>query len=240
MVERQAQGRPSVTPRLELRGIRKAYPAVVANDDIDLGVAPGEIHAVIGENGAGKSTLMKIIYGMVQPDAGDMLWDGREVQSVAGGSPAARHRHGVPAFCPVRYAHRGGKHRARDAGRAVDRGTVEEDLAVAQRYGLPVDPGRHIYSMSVGERQRVEIIRALLQNPGLLIMDEPTSVLTPQAVEKLFVTLAPARRRGLQHPLHQPQARRDQQLCDERDGAARWEGDGPAIRGAKAPPRWRA
>ena len=176
--------------RLELRAIRKAYPAVVANDGIDLTVAPGEIHAVVGENGAGKSTLMTIIYGMVKPDSGDMLWNGREV-TVA--TPADAQKLGIGMVF---------QHFA-----LFDTLTVAENIAlamadrpkldalsgrireVAARYGLPVDPGRHIYTMSVGERQRVEIIRALLQDPELLILDEPTSVLTPQAVETLFVTL---------------------------------------------------
>ena len=176
--------------RLELRGISKAYPLVVANDGIDLTVAPGAIHAVVGENGAGKSTLMKIIYGMVRPDAGAMLWNGREVHVA---SPAEAQRLGIGMVF---------QHFA-----LFDTLTVAENIAlampeklpleavsakiveVASRYGLPVEAGRHIYTMSVGERQRVEIIRALLQRPGLLIMDEPTSVLTPQAVETLFVTL---------------------------------------------------
>jgi simple sugar transport system ATP-binding protein len=176
--------------RLELRGISKSYPAVRANDRIDLTVAPGEIHAVVGENGAGKSTLMKIIYGMVRPDAGDVLWNGRETQI---SSPAEAQRLGIGMVF---------QHFA-----LFDTLTVAENIAlalpeklplkavaariveVASRYGLPVDPGRHIYTMSVGERQRVEIIRSLLQKPGLLIMDEPTSVLTPQAVDTLFVTL---------------------------------------------------
>ena len=182
---------PSYTEhRLELRGIRKAYPAVVANDGIDLSVDPGEIHAVVGENGAGKSTLMKIIYGMVRPDSGEMLWDGREV---AIATPADAQKLGIGMVF---------QHFA-----LFDTLTVAENIAlalpgkppidalskriaeVAARYGLPVEPGRHIYTMSVGERQRVEIIRALLQDPRLLILDEPTSVLTPQAVETLFVTL---------------------------------------------------
>lgn len=176
--------------RVELRGIRKAYPAVVANDGIDLCVDPGEIHAVVGENGAGKSTLMKIVYGMVRPDAGEMLWDGREVAVT---SPADAQKLGIGMVF---------QHFA-----LFDTLTVAENIAlalqgrpsidalskkiseIAARYGLPVEPGRHIYTMSVGERQRVEIIRALLQNPRLLILDEPTSVLTPQAVETLFVTL---------------------------------------------------
>ncbi|MDQ0321080.1 simple sugar transport system ATP-binding protein [Pararhizobium capsulatum DSM 1112] len=176
--------------RLELRGIRKAYPSVIANDGVELRVAPGEIHAVVGENGAGKSTLMKIIYGMVRPDAGDMLWNGREVEIA---SPADAQRLGIGMVF---------QHFA-----LFDTLTVAENIALAmpdkprldalsrdisamaERYGLPIDPRRHIYTMSVGERQRVEIVRALLQHPQLLILDEPTSVLTPQAVETLFVTL---------------------------------------------------
>ena len=185
-----SQPYPGSPDRLELRGIRKAYPAVVANDDVSLRVAPGEIHAVVGENGAGKSTLMKIIYGIVQPDAGEMLWNGREVVIT---SPAEAQQLGIGMVF---------QHFA-----LFDTLTVAENIAlamsgegplgelsariadVASKYGLPVDPSRHIYTMSVGERQRVEIIRALLQKPGLLILDEPTSVLTPQAVEKLFETL---------------------------------------------------
>ena len=176
--------------RLELRGITKAYPAVLANDRIDLMVAPGEIHAVVGENGAGKSTLMKIIYGMVRPDGGEMLWNGREV---AVGSPAEAQRLGIgmvfqhfALFDTLTAAENIALALPEKASLEVVAARITE---VAARYGLPIDPGRHIYTMSVGERQRVEIIRALLQTPGLLIMDEPTSVLTPQAVETLFVTL---------------------------------------------------
>jgi general nucleoside transport system ATP-binding protein len=176
--------------RLELRGIRKAYPAVVANDDISLRVAAGEIHAIVGENGAGKSTLMKIIYGIVQPDSGEMLWNGREVVI---GSPADAQRLGVgmvfqhfALFDTLTVA----ENIALAMPGHVSLGDLSKQISeVASRYGLPVDPSRHIYTMSVGERQRVEIIRALLQKPGLLILDEPTSVLTPQAVEKLFETL---------------------------------------------------
>ena len=220
-------------PRLELRGIRKAYPAVVANDGIDLAVAPGEVHAVIGENGAGKSTLMKIIYGMVRPDAGDMLWEGREVLVR---SPADAQRLGIgmvfqhfALFDTLTVAQN-------IALASPARGGIEQlsekIAAVSQRYGLPLEPDRPVYSMSVGERQRVEIVRALMQAPGLLIMDEPTSVLTPQAVREAVRDLAPARRRGLQHPLHQPQAGRDPQRVRQRDRAARRQGD---RRGRSAP-----
>src|SRR5215217_998103 len=182
--------------RLELRGITKVYPAVVANSGIDLRVAPGEIHAVVGENGAGKSTLMKVIYGMVRPDAGEMLWNGREVHI---GSPADAQRLGIgmvfqhfALFDTLTVA----ENIALALPEKLSLETISGRIvALAQRYCLPLDPARRIYSMSVGERQRVEIIRALLQNPGLLIMDEPTSVLTPQAVETLFGTLRTLARR---------------------------------------------
>jgi len=176
--------------RLELRGMCKVYPSVVANDGIDLKVMPGEIHAVLGENGAGKSTLMKAIYGVVKPDAGEIIWEGERV-TVA--NPAHARQFGIgmvfqhfTLFETLTVAE--------NVALAIPGKTDLNDLArrvstVSERYGLPVDPRRLVHSLSVGERQRVEILRCLLQNPRLLIMDEPTSVLTPQAVKKLFETL---------------------------------------------------
>jgi simple sugar transport system ATP-binding protein len=177
-------------PRIELRGITKIYPAVVANKDVSLTAMPGEIHAVLGENGAGKSTLMKMIYGVVKPDAGEMLWEGKTV-TVA--NPAYARELGIGMV----FQHFSlfetltvvdnvalalpGKPELGELAQRIE--------AVSQKYGLPVDPRRLVHSLSVGERQRVEIIRCLLVNPRLLIMDEPTSVLTPQAVRKLFETL---------------------------------------------------
>jgi ABC-type uncharacterized transport system ATPase subunit len=180
----------AASARLELRGICKSYPSVVANDRIDLMVEPGEIHAVLGENGAGKSTLMKIIYGVVRPDAGDIRW---ENNSVTIANPAQARRLGIGMV----FQHFS-LFETLTAAENIALGLPgKSDLialssriaALSERYGLPVEPARSIYSMSVGERQRVEIIRALLQNPKLLIMDEPTSVLAPQAVETLFETL---------------------------------------------------
>jgi len=177
-------------PRLEMRGIRKVYPAVVANDGIDLAVMPGEIHAVLGENGAGKSTLMKIIYGVTRPTEGEMIWEG---QAIIPENPAHARSLGIGMVFQhfslfetltvvenVSLALPG----APELGYLARR--IEK---VSEKYGLPVDPRRLVHALSVGERQRVEIIRCLLQNPKLLIMDEPTSVLTPQAVRKLFETL---------------------------------------------------
>jgi simple sugar transport system ATP-binding protein len=205
----------TLTDRLELRGIRKIYPAVVANDDVGLRVASGEIHAVVGENGAGKSTLMKIIYGIVRPDSGEMLWNGREVVVA---SPAEAQRLGIgmvfqhfALFDTLTVAE---NISLAMPTRASLSALSDQISSVASKYGLPVDPARHIYTMSVGERQRVEIIRALLQKPGLLILDEPTSVLTPQAVEKLFETLRQVAAEGcsilyISHKLNEIQS-----LCD--------------------------
>ena len=178
------------TPRLVLRGISKRYPTVIANDYIDLSVRTGEIHALLGENGAGKSTLMKIVYGVTKPDSGTITWEGREV-TIA--SPAAARRLGI-GMVFQHFALFESLTVAENIMLALDDHEPPAILAkriteVSNRYGLPIDPHRMVHSMSVGERQRVEIVRCLLQKPKLLIMDEPTSVLTPQAVLKLFETL---------------------------------------------------
>ncbi len=180
----------SVPPRLVLRGITKRYPAVVANDNVHLEVRPGEIHALLGENGAGKSTLMKIVYGVTKPDAGSVIWEGRPVHI---GSPAEARRLGI-GMVFQHFSLFETLTVAENISLALDERTATEQLAarireVSENYGLPIDPRRLVHSMSVGERQRVEIVRCLLQSPKLLIMDEPTSVLTPQAVLKLFETL---------------------------------------------------
>jgi simple sugar transport system ATP-binding protein len=180
----------SDAPRLRLAGITKRYPLVVANDGIHLDARPGEIHAVLGENGAGKSTLMKIIYGVVKPDAGTIEWNGKRVDIA---NPARARKLGI-GMVFQHFSLFETLTVAENIALALDPGRAGADLParireVSDRYGLPLDPDRHVHSMSVGERQRVEIVRCLLQDPRLLIMDEPTSVLTPQAVEKLFETL---------------------------------------------------
>ena len=177
-------------PRLILRGITKRYPTILANDGVDLEVSAGEIHALMGENGAGKSTLMKIVYGVTRPDAGSIEWEGSKV---AIHSPAQARRLGI-GMVFQHFALFETLNVAQNIALALDERITPATLApridaVAQRYGLPIDPLRLVHSMSVGERQRVEILRCLLQSPKLLIMDEPTSVLTPQAVRQLFETL---------------------------------------------------
>jgi simple sugar transport system ATP-binding protein len=176
--------------RLELTGISKQYPLVRANDGVSLRVKPGEIHAVLGENGAGKSTLMKIIYGAVQPDEGEIRFNGEPVRI---GSPAHARKLGI-SMVYQHFSLFDTLTAAENVWLGLDKSLTLPQVAariveVAQTYGLGVDPQRPVHTLSVGERQRVEIVRALLTQPQLLILDEPTSVLTPQAVDKLFVTL---------------------------------------------------
>lgn len=176
-----------MTPQLDLRQITKHYPGCLANDHVDLTVMPGEIHALLGENGAGKSTLVKIIYGVVKADAGEIWWNGNRV-TIA--NPNAARALGIGMvfqhfnlFETLTVAEN------ISLGIDPDHDLSKLTSEISERYGLPINPHQHIHDLSVGERQRVEIIRCLVQNPKLLIMDEPTSVLTPQEVSKLFETL---------------------------------------------------
>ena len=176
--------------RLELAGISKQYPAVRANDKVSLQVAPGQIHAVLGENGAGKSTLMKIIYGAVRPDEGQILWNGQAVQIA---NPQQARALGI-AMVFQHFSLFDTLTAAENVWLGLDKSlplaqVISRITEVSGSYGLALDPLRPVHTLSVGERQRVEIVRALLTQPQLLILDEPTSVLTPQAVETLFVTL---------------------------------------------------
>ncbi|MGA0792001.1 MAG: ABC transporter ATP-binding protein [Burkholderiaceae bacterium] len=180
----------SAPPVLELQKLSKVYSGFKANDEISLCVPAGEIHAVLGENGAGKSTLMKMVYGVVQPTAGQILWRGKPVEVA---SPMAARRLGIgmvfqhfSLFESLTVAEN--TQLFLDDGQSPSsvRGALQD---LSSRYGLDVQPDRHVHDLSVGERQRVEILRCLLQSPKLLILDEPTSVLTPQEVERLFVML---------------------------------------------------
>ncbi|MEO8525562.1 MAG: ABC transporter ATP-binding protein [Caldimonas sp.] len=176
--------------RLELVDISKSYPAVKANDRVSLRVAPGQIHAVLGENGAGKSTLMKIIYGATRPDAGEVRWNGDRVEVA---SPAEARALGI-SMVYQHFSLFDTLTAAENVWLGLDKSISLAEVTarirkVAREYGLDVEPVRPVHTLSVGEKQRVEIVRALMTAPKLLILDEPTSVLTPQAVQTLFVTL---------------------------------------------------
>ena len=198
--------------RLQLTGITKRYPGVVANDDVSLTVQPGEIHAVLGENGAGKSTLMKIIYGAVKPDDGEVRFDGQPVHIR---SPQEARALGI-AMVFQHFSLFETLSVAENVWLGLDKSLSLAEVTrrieqTAAAYGLDIDPARPVHTLGVGEMQRVEIIRALLTNPKLLILDEPTSVLTPQAVDKLFVTLRQLASEGcsilyISHKLHEIRA----------------------------------
>lgn len=182
---------------LQIEGLTKTYPGVVANRDVDLTIAPGEIHALLGENGAGKSTLVKAIYGLIRPDAGQMRWRG---EPYAPAAPRAARAAGV-AMVFQHFSLFDALDVAENVALGMDNppslGALAERIRqVSTAYGLPLDPARLVGDLSAGERQRVEIVRCLLQDPQLLIMDEPTSVLTPQEVEILFRTLRQLRSEG--------------------------------------------
>ena len=175
---------------LDLRGLTKAYPGVIANSDVSFRIGVGEVHALLGENGAGKSTLVKMIYGLVKPDAGQMTLRGAPY---APAEPRAARADGI-AMVFQHFSLFEALTVAENVALGMENPPKLRDLArrireVSETYGLPLDPGRVVGDLSAGERQRVEIIRCLLQDPRLLIMDEPTSVLTPQEVDILFQTL---------------------------------------------------
>lgn len=184
-------------PLLKLQGLTKAYPGVIANDDISLEIGTGEIHALLGENGAGKSTLVKIIYGLVRPDHGKMALKG-EIFSPS--EPRSARASGVAMVFQhfsLFEALSVGENIALGMENPPKSGALSQKIiSVSNAYGLPLDPQRLVGDLSAGERQRVEIIRCLLQEPKLLIMDEPTSVLTPQEVFTLFTTLRKLKSEG--------------------------------------------
>nr|WP_247742442.1 MULTISPECIES: ABC transporter ATP-binding protein [unclassified Ruegeria] len=180
-----------------MQGLTKAYPGVVANDQVSFDIGEGEVHALLGENGAGKSTLVKMIYGLVKPDSGTMLLRG---QPFAPAEPRAARADGI-AMVFQHFSLFDALNVAENIALGMENPPRMSDLAtrireVSETYGLPLDPYRTVGDLSAGERQRVEIIRCLLQDPKLLIMDEPTSVLTPQEVEILFETLNKLRAEG--------------------------------------------
>ena len=181
--------------RLELRGITKRFGALVANDHIDLTVEPGQIHALLGENGAGKSTLMNILYGLLEPDEGDILVDGRVVgfgrpaDAIAAGIGMV-HQHFmlVPVFTVAENVTLGIE-RTRRLGLLDKRRARQDVQRVSREFGLEVDPDAYVENLPVGTQQRVEIIKALLRDANVLILDEPTAVLTPAEIEELFTVM---------------------------------------------------
>jgi simple sugar transport system ATP-binding protein len=180
----------ATVPLLALRGITKSFPGTLANDHVDLQIMPGEIHALLGENGAGKSTLVKIIYGVQQADEGEIGWRG---QAISIPSPNAARKLGI-GMVFQHFSLFEALTVVENIALAIDdkearRALRSRIVEVSRAYGLPLDPDRVVHELSVGERQRIEIVRCLLQIPKLLIMDEPTSVLTPQEANELFKTL---------------------------------------------------
>src|ERR1700724_3997869 len=179
---------PAREPLLRAIGITKLFGTFRANDAIDLDLYPEEIHALLGENGAGKSTLVKIVYGLIQPSGGELRWMGRRLD-LAGPADARALGIGMvfqhfSLFENLNVAENVALGLApTDSFAAISARLAE----VSRVYGLPLDPKREVWRLSVGERQRIEIVRALMQNPKLLILDEPTSVLTPQEADLLFV-----------------------------------------------------
>ena len=200
---------------LSLTGLTKAYPGVVANDDVSFVINTGEVHALLGENGAGKSTLVKMIYGLVKPDSGSMTLNGQPFRPE---EPRQARANGV-AMVFQHFSLFDAMSVAENIALGMETPPAPRDLAkqirdVSQTYGLPLDPYKIVGGLSAGERQRVEIIRCLLQNPKLLIMDEPTSVLTPQEVDILFKTLRQLKAEGtsilyISHKLEEIRA-----ICD--------------------------
>ena len=179
--------------KLELRGISKAFPGVVANDGIDLVVEPGEIHALLGENGAGKSTLMNVLYGLYQPDAGEILIDDAPVAFADPGDAIAAgigmvHQHFmlIHVFTVTENVMLGAESVKGPIALLDTQDARGKIVALSERHGLRVDPDATIEDLPVGVRQRVEIIKTLYRQSSVLVLDEPTAVLTPQEIEDLF------------------------------------------------------
>jgi ABC-type uncharacterized transport system ATPase subunit len=182
---------------LEVRGLTKIFGQLRACDSVDLTIAKGEIHALLGENGAGKSTLVKMLFGSLEPFSGEIRWNGSPVKI---GSPGAAKKLGI-GMVFQHFSLFEALTAAENIALSLDADTpiatiAAKSKALSYSYGLPLDPYSLVGDLSVGERQRIEIIRCLLQTPDLIILDEPTSVLTPQEADKLFETLERLRSEG--------------------------------------------
>lgn len=200
---------------LSVSQLTKMFGAFTACNAIDLDIRPGEIHALLGENGAGKSTLVKMLFGVLAPTSGQIVWQGKPVEIA---SPGAARLLGIgmvfqhfSLFEALTVA----ENIALSLDGKISIGTISQKAAeLSKAYGLPLDPDAHVADLSVGERQRIEIVRALLQNPKLIILDEPTSVLTPQEADRLFETLEKLKSEGrsvlyISHRLEEVQ-----RICD--------------------------
>jgi general nucleoside transport system ATP-binding protein len=181
---------PGKTPLLQTIGLTKRYGTFLANDAIDIEIWPQQIHALLGENGAGKSTLVKTIYGLIQPSDGEMRWQGERM--VLSGPSEARERGIGMVF--QHFSLFDNLTVAENVALGLDGKESFKDMSarleqLSRDYGLPLDPRREVWQLSVGERQRIEIVRALMQDPKFLILDEPTAVLTPQEADQLFIVL---------------------------------------------------
>ncbi|QGG96038.1 ATP-binding cassette domain-containing protein [Actinomarinicola tropica] len=189
-------------PAVELRGITKRFPGVVANRDINLTVARGEIHAIVGENGAGKSTLMKILYGMQRPDEGTIAIDGQHIDlrsptDAIGAGIGMVHQHFMLADNLTVLENVVLGDEPRRGPRLDIAGARSRINELADTYGFPIDPDVLVEQLGVGERQRVEILKVLYRGARILILDEPTAVLVPQEVDELFRNLAELKREGV-------------------------------------------
>lgn len=202
----------AVKPLLSMRGITKRFPGVIANQQVSFDVRAGEVHALLGENGAGKTTLMNILYGLYQPDEGELVLGGRPVSLH---SPRDAMRHGIGLV--AQHFHLARRHSvAENIGLGLTgtpfffpmRRLIKEIALLSQKYQLAVDPHARVWQLSPGEQQRVEILKALIRKAKILILDEPTSVLTPQEAEALFAVLRRMRAEGeavifISHKLHE-------------------------------------
>ncbi|MEM2451187.1 MAG: ABC transporter ATP-binding protein [Nitrososphaerota archaeon] len=183
----------SVTPLVELRGIVKKFPNVVANDHVDFSLMPGEVHALLGENAAGKTTLMNILYGLYHPDEGEIYVKGKKVKIR---SPADSIKLGIGMvhqsfrLIPVHTVWENVVLGLKEAGFILNKKKLAETVKkVCEEYGWNIDPNAKVWQLSVGEKQQVELLKLLIRNVDILILDEPTSVLTPQETKNLFKAL---------------------------------------------------
>src|SRR5262245_51419741 len=208
MTAAATEGSPPAATRaatvIECRGITRRYPGVTANDGVDLSVREGEVHAVVGENGAGKSTLMKMLYGLEQPDEGEILVRGKPERIDSprraielGIGMVHQHFMLVDDFTVAENVVLGAEPRQGVGRRFLDLGkAVREVGELGRRFGTPLDPNRRVEELSVGQQQRVEILKVLYRGADILILDEPTAVLVPQEIEELFENIARLREQG--------------------------------------------